>query len=99
MSEPIRRPLDAGLKSLVPGFVASRRRDLEQIREARARGDLEGIRAAGRCLRAFSRVYGFDPLVTLGERLHHAVDAADLQAIARLEHELAECLDRIEGAR
>jgi HPt (histidine-containing phosphotransfer) domain-containing protein len=98
MSEPVRVAVDAKLKHLLPGFLASRRKDLEEIREGLSSDDLQRVRAAGRSLRAFARVYSFDTLVALGERLHEAVDAADRDAIARLERQLAECLDRIEIA-
>ena len=96
MSDKIQLNVDASLKELVPGFLASRRKDLETMRRALHAGDLAAIRTVGHNIRAFSRLYGFDELSALGERIQNAAEEASTLRIVYLQGELADYLERVE---
>ena len=96
MREPIEIPVDPGLKELVPGFLANRRKDLESISRAMDSGNIEAIGVVGHNIRCFSRVYGFDDLTALGEELQQAAAERSLMRIAHAQSRLADYLSRIK---
>ena len=96
MSDRIRLHVEPALKELVPGFLDSRRRDLERLRQALQAGDLATIRDVGQNIRAFSRVYGFEALTALGEEIRCAADECSTLRIVHLQGQLADYLSRIE---
>ena len=96
MSDKIHLSVDASLKELLPGFLASRRADLEAMRRALRSGDLAAIRRVGHNIRAFSRLYGFEDLTALGEELQQAAAERSMLRIAHVQSRLADYLGRIE---
>jgi HPt (histidine-containing phosphotransfer) domain-containing protein len=96
MSERIRLSVEPGLKELVPGFLANRRKDLEAIDRALNSGNLEAIRAVGHNIRCFSRVYGFEHLTALGEEIQQAAVEQSTLRIAHAQNQLADYLSRVD---
>jgi HPt (histidine-containing phosphotransfer) domain-containing protein len=96
VTDKIHLHVDASLRELVPSFIAARRKDLEALRRAVHSGDLGTIRRVGHNIRAFSRLYGFDDLTTLGEQLERAADEASTLRIVHLQGQLADYLERVE---
>ncbi len=96
MNERIRLSVEPGLKELVPGYLANRRKDLEAIGRALNSGNLEAIRVVGHNIRCFSRVYGFEQLTALGEELQQAAVEQSTLRIAHAQNQLADYLSRIE---
>ncbi len=96
MEEKIRLAVEPELKSLVPGFLANRRKDLEAVGRALHSGNLDAIRAAGHNIRCFSRVYGFEELTALGEQLSQAAAEGSTLRIVHAQARLADYLSRIE---
>jgi len=96
MSDKIHLSVDASLKELLPGFLASRRADLEAMRRALRSGDLGAIRRVGHNIRAFSRLYGFEDLTALGEKIQIAAEEASTLRIVHLQGQLADYLSRVE---
>jgi HPt (histidine-containing phosphotransfer) domain-containing protein len=96
MSDKIHLSVDASLKELLPGFLASRRADLEAMRRALRSGDLAAIRTVGHNIRAFSRLYGFEDLTALGEEIQIAAEEASTLRIVHLQGQLADYLSRVE---
>jgi hypothetical protein len=97
MSTPrIRIEVEPGLKELVPGFLANRRKDIEVIGRALHSGNLEAIRVVGHNIRCFSRVYGFERLTALGEEIQQAAVECSTLRIAHAQTQLADYLSRIE---
>lgn len=95
MRDPIRLTVDPGLKELVPGFLANRRKDLETIGRALDSGNIDAIGVVGHNIRCFSRVYGFDDLTALGEEIQQAAAERSLMRIAHAQSRLADYLSRI----
>ena len=98
MSARIQLNVEPGLRELVPGFLANRRKDLELIGRSLASGNLEAIRVVGHNIRCFSRVYGFDDLTALGEEIQAAAAEASTLRIAHARAQLADYLSRIDLA-
>jgi HPt (histidine-containing phosphotransfer) domain-containing protein len=96
MAEAIRLEVDPELRELVPGYLRSRRRDLDALGRALDAGDLAAARGVGQNIRSFSRVLGVTALTELGEQIERACDAASAPRIATLHAELADYLARVE---
>jgi HPt (histidine-containing phosphotransfer) domain-containing protein len=96
MTDKIRLDVEPGLRELVPGFLANRRKDLEAINRALHSGNLEAIRVVGHNIRCFSRVYGFDDLTALGEEIQQAAIECSTLRIVHAQTQLADYLSRIE---
>lgn len=96
MNERIRLSVDPALRELVPGFLANRRKDLAVIGRALHSGNLEAIRVVGHNIRCFSRVYGFDDLTALGEKIQQAASECSTLRIAHAQTQLADYLSRID---
>jgi hypothetical protein len=94
--EKIRLHVEPRLRELVPGFLESRRRDLERLREALQSGDLDTIREVGQNIRRFSRVYGIEDLTALGEEIRCAAEECSTLRIVHLQGRLADYLSRVE---
>jgi hypothetical protein len=92
----IRLSVEPGLRELVPGFLANRRKDLEVIGRALHSGNLEAIRVVGHNIRCFSRVYGFDDLTALGEEIQQAATECSTLRIVHAQTQLADYLSRID---
>ena len=92
----IRLSVEPGLRELVPGFLANRRKDIEVIGRALNSGNLEAIRVVGHNIRCFSRVYGFDDLTALGEEIQQAATECSTLRIVHAQTQLADYLSRID---
>jgi hypothetical protein len=96
MNDKIQVSVEPGLRELVPGFLANRRKDVAAIGQALHSGNLEAIRVVGHNIRCFSRVYGFERLTALGEEIQQAATDASTLRIAHAQAQLADYLSRIE---
>ncbi len=83
------------LRDLIPRFLANRRIEVEQLRNAVAHGDLEAARRIGHVLKGVGGGYGFDEISRIGGAIEGSVRAGgrDLKELAR---ELADYLDGVE---
>jgi CheY-like chemotaxis protein len=88
--------LDAQVADLIRDYLASRRNDVERIAAALTRRDLAAIRAIGHNMRGSGRIFGFSRLTVMGTDLQNAADAADYEAIERLQRRLASYVTRAE---
>jgi PAS domain S-box-containing protein len=87
------RPIIA---DMVPGFLTSRRKDVESIREALDRDEMEKIRVLGHNMKGIGSSYGFPPITEIGRKLEEASSAGSKDVIKKLAAELADYLDRVE---
>jgi HPt (histidine-containing phosphotransfer) domain-containing protein len=83
------------LRDLIPRFLANRRIEVEQLRNAVAHGDLEAARRIGHVLKGVGGGYGFNEISRIGGAIESSVRAGgrDLKELAR---ELADYLDGVE---
>ncbi len=76
--------LDADLQDLVPGFLNSRRRDLQTLDAALEGGDFERIARLGHNIKGVAGSYGFQRLSTFGTELQAAAIRGDRIALENL---------------
>jgi hypothetical protein len=96
--ERIHLSVDPGLRSLLPGFIANRRKDIEAIGRALHSGNLDAIGVVGHNIRCFSRVYGFQELTAIGEEIRQAAAERSKLRIVHAQTQLADYLARVEVA-
>src|SRR5690349_716492 len=87
---------DADVRSLVPNFLANRRRDLDAIRAAMDTGDFESVRSLGHNLRGIAHGYGFDGLTDFGTQLQDAAAHSDRARILQIYARIEEYLGRVD---
>ena len=98
-STPVRRRtvrVSAELRELAPRFLAHRRGDADQLREALDRADFETVRAIGHAMKGSGAAYGFDEITTLGTEIERLAKAGDAPALEAAVLRLAEYLDSVE---
>ncbi len=83
------------LRDLIPRFLANRRVEVEQLRDAVARDDLEAARRIGHTLKGVGGGYGFDEISRIGGAIERSVRAGG-HDLAALTGELADYLDGVE---
>jgi HPt (histidine-containing phosphotransfer) domain-containing protein len=83
------------LRDLIPRFLANRRVEIDQLRAAIARNDLEAARRIGHGLKGVGGGYGFDEISRIGAEIERGARAGghDLATLAR---ELADYLVGVE---
>lgn len=88
--------VDSDLEELIPGYLDNRRRDVQSMLEALARGDYETIRVLGHSMKGSGGGYGFDPITEIGSCLERAAKARDREGLQKWVGELLSYLDGIE---
>lgn len=83
------------LETIVPGFLANRRRDLATIEACLKQGDLTTIRLLGHRMKGDGGGYGFDQISTIGDRLEQAAIAQDPVSVAAEVTQLTDFLARV----
>jgi HPt (histidine-containing phosphotransfer) domain-containing protein len=71
------------LRDLVPTFLSNRAKEIEALRTALAKGDMESLRHLGHRMKGVGNSYGFEKVSVLGKRIEdgaRAGDRADLEA-------------------
>lgn len=87
---------DPDLADLLPGYLAKRRTELEQLRAAVQARDYDTVRSIGHKLKGNAPAYGFAGMGAIGAELEQA---AKVQAADRIEAgaaALADYLERVE---
>src|SRR5256885_16652959 len=71
------------LLDLVPAFLRNRRNEVESLRQALAKGDLEQLRQLAHRMRGVGGSYGFAYVTTPGREIGQSARAGDRQSLAR----------------
>ncbi len=87
--------IDKDLESLIPGFLARRREDVDKLRKALVSRDLEVLRITGHSMKGTGGGYGFDALSGIGAAIETAAKSGEIQAIREQVESLADYLDRL----
>ena len=87
--------IDPGLKDIVPGFLANRRRDVQTLETALHQNDLQTIHIIGHRMKGDGGGYGFDAISMMGAALELAAAREDRGAIQRHTAELIDFLARV----
>ena len=88
--------ISAELRELAPRYLAHRRGDVDQLREAIDREDFETARVIGHAMRGSGAAYGFDDITTLGAEIEQLAKKADAPGLDAAATNLTEYLDSVE---
>ncbi|HEX4595219.1 MAG TPA: ATP-binding protein, partial [Bryobacteraceae bacterium] len=88
--------VDARLRAVVPGYLESRRRDVQSILEALERSDYETIRDMGHKMSGTGSSYGFSRITQVGAALESAAKEQDSAEIRSQVTHLSRYLDAVE---
>jgi len=83
----------ASLATLVPGFLAGRRRDIVAIADALERSDYESVRILGHNMKGSGAGYGFNRITEIGASLEQAAARGAREEIRARSAELVRYLD------
>ena len=84
------------LVDLVPPFRANRGSEVNQLRDAMERRDLERVRNIGERMFSVGNPFGFRQITTFGRQLRDACDTEDLLSIAEVVRLYKEYLAAVE---
>jgi HPt (histidine-containing phosphotransfer) domain-containing protein len=87
--------IDNVLRDLVPGYLKSKREDVQKLHRAIAEKDHETIRLLGHSMKGSGGGYGFDGITEIGAQLEIAAIKQDLEESRKLADELVQYLDRV----
>lgn len=88
--------IDRDLEDLIPGYLENRRKDMESIRQALKKEDLEAIRVIGHTMKGSGGGYGFDRITDIGRTLEEAAVSGSKEKILQKADELSKYLDNID---
>jgi len=86
---------DPFARRLVGKYLENRKDDIEKLKRAVKKSDLETVRITGHNLYGSGAAYGLDEVSWIGASLESAAEAADIPRIERLIGELTEFLARL----
>jgi len=84
------------LRELIPRFLAHRRMELDQLRDALAARDFEAARRIGHSLKGVGGGYGFDEITRIGADIERAAREQRPDGLHGLVRELAEYLASVD---
>lgn len=87
--------IDKALQDLIPGYLDTRREDVQKLHRAIAVKDHETIRLLGHSMKGSGGGYGFDGITEIGQQLETAAKQQDLDGSRRLTEALKLYLDRV----
>ena len=88
--------VDMEIEDLIPGFLENRRKDIETLQKALAKGDYETIRELGHTMKGAGGGYGFDAITDIGQSLEQAGKDKNPEAIQSWVKKLSNYLGRVE---
>ncbi|TAK45470.1 MAG: Hpt domain-containing protein [Betaproteobacteria bacterium] len=83
------------LETLIPTFLANRRRELDALRTALDAGDFAALRGIGHSMKGVGASYGFERVSAYGAQIEEGARAADRIGLAARVEAYAEHLGRL----
>jgi CheY-like chemotaxis protein len=96
--ESIRIEMPPELEDIVPGYLASRRKEVSEMTELLAASNFERLSVLSHNLKGTARGYGFPDLVRMGSALEHSANQMDSGALHTQIADLGNYLQRVELA-
>ena len=93
--EPYVPDVHPAIKTLIPGYLASRRQDLAKLDAGMANSDFLALRKLGHNLKGSGGAYGLLPISQFGAEIEAAALASDLDRIRAAARALAAFLPRV----
>ncbi|MBF0153306.1 MAG: Hpt domain-containing protein [Magnetococcales bacterium] len=95
-AEKILVHIDKDLAEIVPGYIQNRWRDVEAMRQAIAKNDMEGLRVMGHRMKGSGAGYGFDAITDIGRKVEKAAKEGQTDDIKQEIDTLVAYLQRID---
>jgi HPt (histidine-containing phosphotransfer) domain-containing protein len=89
--------LSGRLAALVPKYIESRRKEIQQLTDFHGEEDFTAIRKIAHNLKGTGESYGFPRLTVLGGAMQESAETCDADALGRQIHELAALLAVLTG--
>lgn len=87
--------IDREVQSIVPEFLANRRKDCRTISGLLERDAFSEVRTLGHRMKGAGGSYGFDDISVLGEIIEEAALGGDKKTITRALQRLSDYLERV----
>ena len=84
------------LEDLVPRFIDNMRQNLEQMRQAHQKGDLEIAKSIGHDMKGVGKSYGFDDISHIGEELENTAIKKNAEEVNRSLNRLADYIENVQ---
>jgi hypothetical protein len=84
------------LEEIVPGYLATRRKELPEMRALLAASRFAEIAALGHNIRGTGSSYGFASLTSMGAELERCAKLSDAAALIKQLTEINDYLDRVQ---
>lgn len=88
--------IERDLEPVIPQFIANRKKDMEDMKDAIDKNDIEHVRQIGHSLKGVGSGYGFLGITELGSAIEMAAKELNMKQIVALHMELEYYLDHIE---
>ena len=87
--------VDADLADLVPGYLESRKKDVERGRDGVGRGEFDKVRIVGHSMAGSGGGYGFPGITRIGRNIERGAMAHDADQVRSAARELELYLSRM----
>jgi PAS domain S-box-containing protein len=94
--ESIRIEMPVGLEDIVPGYLASRRKEVSEMIKLLAASDFERLSVLSHNLKGTAGGYGFPDLIRVGSALEQSANQMDRGALRIHMTDLGNYLDRVQ---
>ncbi|MBU4055559.1 MAG: response regulator, partial [Proteobacteria bacterium] len=88
--------VERDLEDLIPGFLANRAKDIEDIKKALDQRNYETIRILGHSMKGAGGGYGFDYITETGRALENAANENKPEKVMQVVKDLSAFLDRVQ---
>jgi HPt (histidine-containing phosphotransfer) domain-containing protein len=95
-SGPIAIEMPPGLEGIVPGYLASRRKEVPEMIDLLAASDFARLAVLGHNLKGSGGGYGFQDLTKLGAALEQSAKQMDTAGLRTQVADLGNYLDRVQ---
>lgn len=95
MKEIFELYVDEDLEDLIPMFIRTRLKDVEELKSALINKDTDKIKFIGHALKGVGSGYGFDEVTSLGKEIELLAKEDDLSKISELITQLEYYLNHV----
>jgi HPt (histidine-containing phosphotransfer) domain-containing protein len=96
MPTPLIIEVDSDLVDLIPLFLKSRQKDVQDLGKALAEGNFGALRLIGHSMKGAGSSFGFDAISDMGDRIEIAASGLDIATVQAQTEALTDYLARID---
>lgn len=88
--------IDPDLEELIPGFLENKKKDIETMKDALSKKEIETIRLLGHRMKGAGAGYGFEEISTIGHKLEEAANQGNRDIVPSLIEELEHYINNVK---